>query len=153
MSDAFEGSLHILGIAHSVRRNEFFTAYTYMDWSDTTATFDVQGARIAGSIPSAVAESVRPPRDFTLFQNHPNPFNPETEIRYRMSRQERIRISVHDLRGRLVKILVDQVQAPGIHTVSWNGTDRSGRDVSTGIYFYSIRSGGQVLTRKMTLAR
>ena len=89
------------------------------------------------------------PDDFDLAQNHPNPFNPATTIEYRLSAPEHVSIEVFDVLGRSVHTLVDRDQPPGIYTVTWNGTDVAGQPVATGIYFYRLRAGSHVETRKM----
>ncbi len=96
------------------------------------------------------------PRSFDLSQNYPNPFNPTTTIRYTLRNTgnanqipPRTELNIYNLLGQHVKTLVDQVQVPGQYEVEWNGTDRTGQQVATGIYFYRLVRGDDAETRKM----
>ncbi|MFQ5511118.1 MAG: FlgD immunoglobulin-like domain containing protein [Candidatus Krumholzibacteriia bacterium] len=100
------------------------------------------------SLPVAVAV---PAGVFRLFQNHPNPFNPVTTIAYEVAARSRVTLQVFDVNGALVRTLVDAGQTPGANTVVWDGRDRRGRRVASGVYFYRLRAGGMSLTRKMAL--
>ncbi|MEX0735956.1 MAG: LamG-like jellyroll fold domain-containing protein [Bacteroidota bacterium] len=83
-------------------------------------------------LPPAIAENV--PREFGLFQNHPNPFNPETVIRYAVPVQSHVTLKVYDVLGRLVKTLVSTGLKDGFHSVTWDGRDENGRHLSSGVY-------------------
>jgi hypothetical protein len=97
------------------------------------------------------------PKTFDLEQNYPNPFNPDTKIAYRMPVAACVDIAVYDLRGRMIKSLADGVQTAGSHEILWNGTDRSGGSVPTGIYVLKMRVSsdrrGYTATRKMVLMK
>jgi hypothetical protein len=89
----------------------------------------------------------------SLGQNHPNPFNPLTAISYVLPADGHVRLDVYDVTGRHVKTLVDAYMTKGEHTADWNGLDESGNLASSGVYFYILAAGKQVLTRKMILMR
>ncbi|MBT4484778.1 MAG: hypothetical protein HOC71_13995, partial [Candidatus Latescibacteria bacterium] len=95
------------------------------------------------------------PLTFKLSQNSPNPFNPLTTIEYSIptGTSMRARLDVYDLRGALIKTLVDEIRSPGVHSVVWDGTDDSGNNVSSGVYIYRIKVGSNFDTKKMTLIR
>lgn len=96
------------------------------------------------------------PRAFELAQNAPNPFNPATTISYSVPEGRAgvdVRIDVFDIRGRIVATLVDGTRDAGTYTVFWSGTDRDGRQVSSGVYFYRMRAGDFVQTRKMVVLK
>jgi len=93
------------------------------------------------------------PDRFILRQNYPNPFNSSTSIEYQVSDKAHIRLTVFDLLGRRVKSLVDEVKPEGVYRIEWNGLDDGGRDVSSGIYFYSLESPSGDITRKMVLIK
>jgi hypothetical protein len=97
------------------------------------------------------------PGAFALLQNYPNPFNPSTTISYHVpggvDEHERVTLSVYDLRGRLVKELVDAKQASGTHLLSWDGSDSRGFAAPSGIYFARLDARGQVSVRKMIMIR
>lgn len=90
------------------------------------------------------------PSDFSLFQNHPNPFNPSTQLKYDVREQGLVTITVYDLLGRIVQTLVSEVQAPGRYSISWNASQ-----YTSGIYYVRMAvangSGGQIFSaiRKM----
>jgi hypothetical protein len=86
--------------------------------------------------------------------NHPNPFNPHTTITYALPRSGHLKLSVFNVRGQLVKTLIDGVRPAGPgQTVVWDGTDNPGSSAASGIYFYEARSGGEVKVGKMTLLK
>ncbi|MDO8941557.1 MAG: T9SS type A sorting domain-containing protein, partial [Desulfobacterales bacterium] len=88
-----------------------------------------------------------------LFQNRPNPFSGTAVIFYRLSRVTRVRIKVYNIAGQKVATLVDEVQTPGLHTVSWKGRDEKGRVASTGFYFYRMETDDFIQTKKMLLLK
>jgi len=88
-----------------------------------------------------------------LEQNWPNPFNPTTEIAYSLSERGRVTLAVYDVLGRRVRTLVDRREDAGAHKARWNGLDDAGRSVPSGVYFYRMRAGRFVRTRKMVLIR
>jgi hypothetical protein len=85
--------------------------------------------------------------------NYPNPFTPQTRIRYHLPSAEVVRLGVYDIAGRLVKTLVDGPTAAGSHEVIWSGANRSGHPAPAGVYFYRIDAGDASQSRKMTLVR
>ena len=93
------------------------------------------------------------PTAFALAGNYPNPFNPMTTIRFDVPRTGRVTVDVYDVRGQRIARLVDGEVAPGRHTVVWDGRDRHGRTVSSGVYFYEVRQGADVEIGKMALVR
>ncbi len=93
------------------------------------------------------------PGNFQLSQNYPNPFNPETRISYRLSTGGFTTLTVHDQLGRTIRTLVSQNQASGEHTVVWDGKDNSGNIVPSGVYFYSLKTGTTVESKKMVLLK
>lgn len=88
------------------------------------------------------------PSELALSQNYPNPFNPVTKISYDLPEEQHVRLTVYDMLGREVSVLVDEVQAPGSYDASWDASQ-----LSSGVYLYRLESGGQTLTRKMTLIK
>jgi hypothetical protein len=97
------------------------------------------------------------PYRFALFQNFPNPFNPDTVVRYQVPETSSVKVSVFDAAGNEVRTLEDRVRAAGGYSVAWDGTDGSGRCVGSGMYFCRIKAAGAARayqeTRKMVLAR
>lgn len=93
------------------------------------------------------------PSSFELYQNYPNPFNPETIINYQVNMDALIRIAVYDIKGQLIKILVEQQQGPGFYSLTWDGTDEFGSKVASGTYLYRLEVQEFVQTKKLTLLR
>jgi len=85
--------------------------------------------------------------------NHPNPFNPYTTIRYTIGNVGNVMINVYNVRGQRVRTLLNENREPGHHSVVWNGTDDTGRALSSGIYFYRIVAGENTATRRMLLMK
>lgn len=88
------------------------------------------------------------PVSFGLSQNYPNPFNPSTKIEYQISKKEMVRIKVYDMLGREVDLLVNEIQNPGKHNVSFDGNE-----LSSGIYLYKMETGDYSQVRKMILLK
>ncbi|MBN1561372.1 T9SS type A sorting domain-containing protein, partial [candidate division KSB1 bacterium] len=93
------------------------------------------------------------PARFTLYANHPNPFNPETEISYSLRTAGEIRLTIYDQSGRLVRQLVAEEQTAGHHCVTWNGANSAGLPQPSGLYFTKLSCHGETQTIKMTLLR
>jgi hypothetical protein len=93
------------------------------------------------------------PTNFSLSQNFPNPFNPSTEIRYGLPKASRVTLTIYNALGQEVAQLADEMQDAGYHQMRWNGTNRNGLPVSTGVYFYRLRAEGFVDIKKMLLVK
>jgi hypothetical protein len=83
----------------------------------------------------------------------PNPFNPHTSIHYTVPHTGRVTIRIYDVAGRLVRTLLSDVRAAGAHTVPWDGRDRSGGRVGSGVYFCRVQSEGASAVHKLVLLR
>jgi hypothetical protein len=157
--DAFAGGEINAAILH------FDTTLVPDDWVDVTTDVDTVSnivcGRVGGLSPFVLASRVAtavtgagPPQSLALHQNVPNPFNPTTVISYDVPPGgAEVRIAVYDVAGRLVTVLVDAYRQEGRKTVAWNGRDRSGTAVATGIYFYRMTAGDFAQTRKMLLLK
>ena len=94
------------------------------------------------------------PEAYTLSQNYPNPFNPQTVIHYEIPVRSHVRLSVFNTSGQKVATLVKNSQPPGHHSLVWNGTDDTGRNLASGVYLYRLSVGEtQTDTRKLLLLR
>jgi len=81
--------------------------------------------------------------------NMPNPFSKFTKIKYQLPKEEKVRIEIMDITGRLIKVLVDEKKSPGYYSVTWKGEDARGKNVPPGIYFYLIKAGKNKAIKKM----
>src|SRR5204863_5477528 len=88
-----------------------------------------------------------------LNPTHPNPFKASTVVEYDLAADGRVRLTVYDLRGRLVRELVNEVQSAGSHRATWLLTAAEKERTPTGIYFFRLEAGGKTLTRKIILLR
>ena len=93
------------------------------------------------------------PSTYTLIQNYPNPFNPTTSISFTTPSQDYISINVYDLSGRLVVTLLNENLEKGSYSVTWDGKDMSGLNVSSGVYIYTLEGNGISLQNKMMLMK
>lgn len=104
--------------------------------------------------PQSVEKLTGRATSFILSQNYPNPFNPSTKIQFSIPETEKVKVEVYDIRGKLIKTLVDyELYQPGSYQVEWNGTDNNGMTVSSGIYFAKMSAGKFSQTRKMSLIK
>lgn len=94
-----------------------------------------------------------PGAQLALRPNYPNPFNPTTSIAYSVPARGPVVIQVFDVSGTMVRTLLNGEQAPGRHTIHWNGLNDQGHPVSSGTYFCRLTAGKQTLSRKMLLLR
>lgn len=90
---------------------------------------------------------------YNLKNNYPNPFNPSTNIYYSLSKENFITITVYDLIGNKIKLLVNDYKSIGNHTVNWNGVNEKGVSVSAGLYLFSIEVDKFRQTKKMILLK
>jgi hypothetical protein len=88
------------------------------------------------------------PLSYHLDQNYPNPFNPSTTIRYDLPRSSMVRLSVYDILGREVSVLVNERRDAGVHEVKFDGLN-----YASGVYFYRLQAGDFVQTRKLLILR
>lgn len=112
-------------------------------------------ARLDGGEEMALGSQVLTvvPRVFSLAENYPNPFNPQTRIEFGLPASARVRLDVYDVRGRRVATLVDGTLDGGHHRVVWDGTDASGRRVASGVYLYRLDAPGFSSQKKMLLVK
>ena len=93
------------------------------------------------------------PEEFSLYQNYPNPFNPSTTIKYDIPVKNNVYITIYDILGKEVITLINKAQEPGYKSIVWNGTDRLGQNVGSGVYFYTLHSGDFIQTKKLMLIK
>ena len=88
------------------------------------------------------------PTTFSLTQNYPNPFNAQTNIEFTLENDSDVEIAVYNITGAKVTTLVNNRMQAGAHTINWDAAS-----VSSGIYYYTLRTNGEELTKKMTLLK
>jgi hypothetical protein len=93
------------------------------------------------------------PAGYVLLQNYPNPFNPETEIRFQLSENGQVVVKIFNINGEEIRALVDGQYEAGYHRVRWDGKDKNGNAVASGVYLYQLRAGSFSQVKKMSLLR
>ena len=106
-----------------------------------------------GSTKPTVLKTEDTPLVFSLSQNAPNPFNPETIISYDLPQSEQVKLVIYNVLGQEIRTLVNAFKPAGRYRVVWNSKDDFGRSVSSGIYFYRITAGEFLDTRKMLILK
>jgi hypothetical protein len=161
LSGSFDGPDTILGIV--------FTADNYV----TTAQVSIErsslqnsegeeiphrtsGAEIQIDCPTSTDgddEGTPKPSNYALSQNYPNPYNPVTQITYQLPQPGVVSLKIYNVQGQLVRTLVNEYKPAGTHSISWNGRNDLGMEVSSGIYFYRIQAGSFTETKRMILIK
>ena len=93
------------------------------------------------------------PHIFVFHQNYPNPFNLTTSLAYDLPKDELVNITIYDMKGRMIKTLINGLQTAGYKSVQWNATNDRNEPVSAGVYLYSIEAGDFRQTKKMVLLK
>ncbi len=107
-------------------------------------------------VPDFEEEQASIPKSVELLQNYPNPFNPDTRIQFKL-RSGRLplhtTLRIYNVRGQLVRTLLDEERTGGDYSVLWDGRDKSGDEVSSGIYFCRLSAGSSSQVKKMVLLK
>jgi hypothetical protein len=110
-----------------------------------------------GGLTTGLTGEAALPLTFSLSQNYPNPFNPSTTFSFEIpgtaNTEHPVTLTVYDIRGRLVKMLVNTDLEPGSHKIHWDGRNDRGATVTSGIYLYTLTAGEERYTRKMTVLK
>ena len=101
----------------------------------------------------SVQQNESVPSEFSLMQNYPNPFNPTTTIRYELPVSSYVVLKIYNILGKEVKTVVDAEQSAGIKTVVWDGTNKVGEPVSSGVYIYRLKTRDFHKTLKLMMLR
>lgn len=137
---AFDGSYYF-------QPNTTYTWYVLAtDKKDTTKSTAQRTFKTSSAVD--IYEDSQVPNEFFMNQNFPNPFNPSTRIEYSLKSNSRVRLSVWNLVGIEVKVLVDGIQSSGVHEI-----EVTGADLTSGIYFYRLQSADGIIIKKMTLLK
>jgi hypothetical protein len=104
-------------------------------------------------LPGSGIPSQTLPADWRLYPVTPNPFNPETRIRFELPEPADIRLTIVNLKGQTIRVVWEGIKPGGKHQVAWNGLDKWNLSVPSGIYLLKLQSENRLLTRKMALIR
>lgn len=138
----------------AVRRATKDTVYYYR-----VSAFDFSGNE-SGYSPQMMAQPVLAvgtsevlPTHFALEENYPNPFNPSTIIEYQLPHKTNVEISIYNSFGQIVRELLNDVKDVGRYSIIWDGRDKNGAAVASGVYFYQIKAGEFVQAKRMILLK
>lgn len=121
---------------------------------DLLASFKIgDGIFGTGSYALVELENILQPTSYALDQNYPNPFNPETTIKYQLPQPGKVTLTIYNLLGQEIKILVDDYQTAGYHTLQWDGTDAEGRALPSGVYVYRLQTKEFSDTKKLIMLK
>lgn len=120
--------------------------------SDLMAASKRALARYQASTAVIDYQSVLPER-FQLGQNFPNPFNPSTAIRFDIPKISQVNLTIYNILGERIATIFDGVAQPGAHTVIWDGLDNDGHNAPSGVYFYRLKAGSTVISKKMLMIK
>jgi len=156
-------SLAILGVNTSIVGSGEIAIITFeiLEQEEPVLAFSLVDLRDNRGFPLEIEEEEDPghhttpeiPQEFGLNQNYPNPFNASTQINYQLTQPGTVSLKIYNLKGELVCDLVDGYYPAGYHRAVWDGKNREGMIVSSGIYFYQIVSEDFAETRKMMLIK
>jgi len=139
LTDLYDGSVHALTSAQSAAFEISFEAYQ-------AKVFYYGLDSVAVSVDD-LADNLLP-QEYKLYQNYPNPFNPTCKIKYQITTSDRVTLKIYDIMGKEVTTLVDEVKNPGSYETEFNASG-----LSSGIYFYQIKSGAFSETKKLMLLK
>lgn len=122
-------------------------------WSSGLDTDTLYSLDAAGTSAIGEGASTRDRLGVSLHANVPNPFNPRTTLRFSLAAGGSTDLAVYDLAGCRVTTLISETVPAGLHQVVWDGTDRDGRPLSSGVFLAILRSQGQTAMRKVILLR
>lgn len=135
--------------------SQTYHVYTYKDETPSQGINSYRLRQIdtdgRSSYSKTVTVRISLPQTLQLEQNYPNPFNPHTEIAFQIPEgaSERVQLSLFNLLGQKIIMLIDEEMPAGYHKITWDGRDDRGQQVVSGAYLYRLQMGNQVMTRKM----
>ena len=105
-----------------------------------------------------MAQTIKDAKDFPVplkfgVSNYPNPFNPTTTIEYSLPSETNVELDIFNIKGQKVKTLAQGGHKAGVHSVTWNGNNSFGKQVSSGIYFYRLKTNSKTVNRKILLLK
>ena len=124
------------------------------DGFETTAA--TGGPRAITVDVSAVLSSIKEaslPKEFALYNNYPNPFNPVTNIAFDLPEASEVVLEIYNISGQRVRTLVNKQYQAGRHMVQWSATNDFGQSVASGMYLYRIQAGSFVSHKKLVLMK
>lgn len=152
-SGEYELAAHVQEPLYSQSLGELGTNYHFYVISTYDLGTSLPSNTISYSYTTPNEDNINQVLETKLLNNYPNPFNPETMIRFSLKDTSKARLSIYNLKGQLVKVLVDGELKAGMHQIVFDGKDRNNRSIASGMYFYRLESGNYASTHKMLLLK
>jgi hypothetical protein len=114
----------------------------------TISLFFIIGTRSSADTKEQTMDFKGNPGNFTLNQNYPNPFNPSTILSYTLKSDARVKLTVYNLVGQTIQVVVDEYQGAGYHEYSFDANE-----LPAGVYFYKLQAGDYSSVKRMTLVK
>ena len=133
--------------------NDYYWLQLKINEEVLNATVNCTEIKYSDFVTSLGEEETIVPDDFVLYQNYPNPFNPSTTIRYELPVYTNVQLKIYDILGNVVREIVNEYQQPGKKIYQWDGKDSRGRMVSSGVYFYQLKTKEFLQTKKLVLLK
>ena len=111
------------------------------------------GGFTINNVAVGVEDTPKAPEQFALLQNYPNPFNPTTTIPFAIKDRSHVTLTIYNIRGQVVRTLVDGTLEAKSYGLTWDGRDDNGQPVSSGVYFYKLIAGDFQDVRKLVLTK
>jgi len=153
VADAITGADFVANLLFEVDNGGWIPANTLPQMIDGLTQTSVSVGFWWDSNAIGADEMLQGPMEPVLLQNSPNPFSPQTTIRFALARSGRVALRVYDVRGALVQELLDRPMSAGRHAVTWDGRSASGRPVASGTYLYELRTEKERLVRRLAVVR
>jgi len=131
---------------------DLLVTYYDLSWTpkvsvdDTVFSFSITPTKVN-------EEDISRPEEFELSQNYPNPFNPSTTIDYTVEKDGFVNLTIYNLMGQKVRVLVNEERKKGNYSVRWNGKDDEREKLPAGVYFYVLKTGDYTSSKKMILLK
>jgi len=151
-SSIFSNSIHVSGRIITTQVKPVKNALVkFIEAADTSSQFSIltDSSGYYSLLITGVSSPEEIIQSFQLHQNYPNPFCDFTTISYQLQKSSFVKITIYDILGRRVKTIISKKQLPGFYNIFWDGTNQSEQRVSSGMYFYQIRTHEKIVTQKM----
>ena len=144
-------------ISYTYTDFEAYTNMVYYYWLESVSLDGVSAfyGPITVTIGDPTQEPIPPAVKIStqLLNAYPNPFNPNTNIRYSLKEAGKVKIDIYNLKGQIIRTLTAEHNIPGFYQIAWDGCDANGKSVASGIYMYRMTSGNYSCAKKMVLAK
>jgi hypothetical protein len=134
--------------------NENTTYWYWLECIGLAGDSEIYGS-VTLTIPSDQEENIPDiPFKYGLYQNYPNPFNPDTNISFALEQPGQCVLNIYNTRGQLIRVLFNEyIEEDRIYTIHWDGKTNNGYEVNSGLYFYEIRCGNNLIRKKMLMMK